>query len=100
MRSPYSNQSLIEWLERQPAGTGYNWVDQHNCALCQYFRSMGFPVHHVSKEYWAEPEGGEYIKHPFPAGWNNVVMPNEGTRFTYYCVLFVGGIIVFVIWWG
>lgn len=41
---PFSLESLIAWLERQPAGGTYDYCDARRCVLCQYFRAVGFPA--------------------------------------------------------
>ena len=45
---PFSLESLIAWLEKQPADKPYDYIDSTNCLLCQYFRSVGFNVYTLS----------------------------------------------------
>lgn len=71
MRSPFSNRSLIEWLEHRQVGTTYLYVDQHDCGLCQYFKSMGLPVKYVGMDVWKDTDGN---CHPLPDGWNRIIM--------------------------
>ena len=61
---PYSLESLIAWLEKQPASMDYCFRDNGNCLLTQYVRSykpetvwMGiyqFP-HDLIHVAWVEP---------------------------------------------
>lgn len=46
---PFSLESLIAWLEKQPANKEYNYCDPHNCALCQYFRDAGLEVESITR---------------------------------------------------
>lgn len=39
---PFSLESLIAWLEKQPADKMYCYQDLGHCLLGQYFRSCGF----------------------------------------------------------
>lgn len=50
---PFSLDSLITWLERQPPDREYDYGDTENCALCQYAKSIG---------YENPRAGGNYIR--------------------------------------
>lgn len=39
---PFSLDTLIAWLEKQPADTVYCYFDGGTCLLAQYFTAMGF----------------------------------------------------------
>jgi len=39
---PFSLDTLISWLEKQPAKTAYNYSCNGHCLLAQYFTAMGF----------------------------------------------------------
>lgn len=41
---PMSLDSLIAWLEKQPASGAYSYIDAANCMLCKYFRSHGLDI--------------------------------------------------------
>ena len=41
---PFSLESLIAWLEKQPADKAYDFGDTKNCLACQYFRAMGMNI--------------------------------------------------------
>lgn len=45
---PFTLESLIAWLEKQPAHIAYDYTDSSNCLLCQYFRAQGFNVNTLS----------------------------------------------------
>lgn len=46
----FSLESLIAWLEKQPARTVYCYMDNDGCLLSQYFRAAGFDKVHVGGE--------------------------------------------------
>jgi len=46
--NPFSLESLVAWLEKQPSDKEYDYCDPYGCLLCQYFRSQGFQVHSVA----------------------------------------------------
>jgi len=37
----FSLDSLIAWLEKQPAETAYDWYDIEGCLSCAYLRAQG-----------------------------------------------------------
>lgn len=39
----FSLESLIAWLEKQPADKEYFYSNPYNCLLCQYFEANGYP---------------------------------------------------------
>lgn len=39
---PFSLESLIAWLEKQPAGRSYSYTCNGHCLLAQYFTAAGF----------------------------------------------------------
>lgn len=45
---PFSLDTLIGWLEKQPADKVYCYVDNGRCLLAQYFEAMGFKFVSVS----------------------------------------------------
>ena len=49
---PNKLESLIAWLEQQPAKGTYDFVDPNNCLLCQYYRAVGVPVYSVDPGYY------------------------------------------------
>lgn len=38
----FSLESLIAWLEKQPADTEYDWYNVHGCLMCAYFKAHGY----------------------------------------------------------
>lgn len=56
---PFSLESLIAWLEKQPAEKAYDYCDPWNCLLCQYFAAMGFEDVRVSENHLSA-SSGEY----------------------------------------
>ncbi len=56
----YSLAGLISWLEKQPAGSGYNWEDSSSCLMCRYLQSttgIANPARDLPNGF-----GGETIK--------------------------------------
>jgi hypothetical protein len=47
---PFSLESLIAWLEKQPAGDVYCWSDTEQCLLGQWARAMGVPEKEVANK--------------------------------------------------
>lgn len=41
---PFSLDSLVAWLEKQPAAKVYCYADTGHCLLSQYFTAMGFEL--------------------------------------------------------
>lgn len=72
MRHPLSTESLVAWLEKQPAEGRYDFRNPYNCLLCQYFRDMGLPVVSVIPDGWREKWEAGHRLHPLPEGWNKV----------------------------
>ena len=44
---PFSLESLIAWLEKQPADNTYCYLDHGYCLLSQYFIAQGMEAVHV-----------------------------------------------------
>ncbi len=70
MRNPFETQALVDWLEKQPENTTYNYSANCNCCIAQYFRSVGFSGVIV---------GATMISlnnrwHDMPTGWNRVAV--------------------------
>lgn len=38
---PFSLESLIAWLEKQPAGATYDYCDSQACLIAQYLKAQG-----------------------------------------------------------
>lgn len=41
---PFKIETLIAWLEKQPAETEYCYFSNGKCLLAQYFQAHGFPL--------------------------------------------------------
>jgi hypothetical protein len=66
---PFSLDSLIEWLEKQPADKPYCYMDNGHCLLGQYFTAMGFRLVAVGgSDFDHETERGVI----FPEKFNDV----------------------------
>lgn len=38
----FSLESLIAWLEMQPADTKYDWYNINDCLMCRYLQAHGY----------------------------------------------------------
>ena len=54
---PNKLESLIAWLEQQPAHGKYDFIDPHNCLLCQYYRAGGIKVRSVNPRFYTIETG-------------------------------------------
>ena len=48
---PFSLESLIAWLEKQPAEGVYCYIDSGRCLLSRYFSANGFPSAKITPSY-------------------------------------------------
>lgn len=48
---PFSLESLIAWLEKQPASAGYCYQSNGNCLLAKYFHAAGYPNAMLGGDY-------------------------------------------------
>lgn len=76
MRSPFELQSLIDWLEKQPAEAEYDYASIGNCLNCQYLRAVGFQVQYVGGVTWNDLEGKW---HDLPSALVNIPKPKPWT---------------------
>jgi hypothetical protein len=42
---PFTLESLIAWLEKQPAATEYRYADIYGCLICKYLTAINIPFH-------------------------------------------------------
>ena len=69
-----STDSLMAWLEQQPAGEAYAYRDPHRCLLARYFESHGkvglcigtYHIHNLNGE-WMTPLSPEFYLAVTPA---------------------------------
>lgn len=54
---PLSLESLIAWLEKQPATKRYHYADSSGCALHQYFTAQGFKAVSVGPRFFSYRRG-------------------------------------------
>ena len=52
-------RGLVAWLEGQPGGTEYSWVNPSDCLFCRYSQSLGNKVCGYSSLYRLVPGGIE-----------------------------------------
>jgi|SRR5882672_9604510 len=60
---PFSLDTLIAWLEKQPADKVYCYIDNGRCLLAQYFKEMGFKNALIGP-YDFDCEGANSVKLP------------------------------------
>ena len=72
---PFSLESLVAWLEKQPAGQTYCYTDHGYCLLGQYFAAHGYK----DVQVFSDP----IIKHagcltgtPYPREFNKIALGN------------------------
>lgn len=65
-----NNQSLKNFLRKQPPDKKYSYFDNRNCCICKYFQSYGFTDVQVDGEFYRLEAG--YKRYPLPEGWDQV----------------------------
>lgn len=71
---PTKLESLIAWLERQPADGVYCYYDCGRCLLSQYFTDMGFRYVHLSDTRLKHADGLEKL----PRGFDAIAVGDSG----------------------
>jgi hypothetical protein len=61
---PFKLETLIAWLEKQPAAGEYEYTSSTGCALCQYFRAQGINVRTL--DICGFSVVGSYTEHSYP----------------------------------
>lgn len=72
---PFTLESLIAWLEMQPADGTYIYTSSRNCVLCQYFRDMGFCNPRISISLLCYDHGTVY----FPKVFDRIANKDDQT---------------------
>ena len=82
---PYvlSLDGLIEWLEKQPKKTTYQYENPRDCLLCRYLRDNGVNATIVSPTSYFKD--GKFI--PFPDARLNTASRQRGGPLTYEAAL-------------
>lgn len=78
---PFTLESLVRWLERQPADERYCFLKNGGCAFFHYAQSCGLPVKRVGGRYWRDLKNET---HDFPA---NIPLLAALTPHTYGAML-------------
>lgn len=74
---PFSLESLVAWLERQPGDKDYCYYDNGHCLLSQYFTAAGFKnVHMFTDCFW---HGETRLRKDW--GQDELLLSGKGTRF-------------------
>ena len=83
---PFSLESLIAWLEKQPADKTYCYVESNACLLSQYFsEKMGEAICIVPEGYRRAVEGLTYKS--YPAIFNAVARGTTEWKWTFGAAL-------------
>jgi hypothetical protein len=53
-------ESLIAWLEKQPARKTYDYVEPFGCLLYQYFKAMKLPIISIGPYYYRTHKVGGF----------------------------------------
>jgi hypothetical protein len=86
----HSLDSLIAWLEKQPADGIYQYADTKNCLLCQYYTAMGFrhvsaSSKFVSSKYcvYGDDPKTETVEFKLPPHFNDIALRCNGGLRTF-----------------
>ena len=58
-------EGLANWLESLPGETTYSYVNNLDCLLCRYFKSVGLDVESMWASTWLDASG---VEHDLPSG--------------------------------
>jgi len=61
---PFSLDSLIAWLEKQPADVAYDYSCNGHCLLAQYFTEKGFRGVAMYSELFEHEDGADVMLPP------------------------------------
>lgn len=75
---PFALDSLIAWLEKQPADGIYCYTDHGRCLLGQYFSAMGYEKPYIYSDGLFE-HGESAIRHRYPGGFNTIALESPRT---------------------
>lgn len=73
---PFSLDSLVAWLEKQPAAKVYCYADTGHCLLSQYFTAMGFENITMGSNYFF---GVDRSRVELPPHFDNVAVSHPRT---------------------
>lgn len=76
---PMKLESLIAWLERQPADGVYCYIDCGACLLHQYFTEMGFKRVHMHPDFMKHGDDFVFL----PAGYDAIARGRTPESWTY-----------------
>lgn len=62
---PFKLETLIAWLEQQPAGKEYCYFSNGQCLFAQYFRANGYPHAEMSGDRLRPGAGGKVRQIPW-----------------------------------
>jgi hypothetical protein len=76
----FSLESLIAWLEKQPASQAYDYDCNGHCMLAQYFTAKGFENVLMGSYNFDYGPGWEH-SHSLPEVFNDIAVSLEGRTF-------------------
>lgn len=77
---PLSLDSLIAWLEKQPADQEYDYGCNGTCMLASYFRSVNPNFCSVGTSYASFFDGENFSEWALPDGWDDIAFGDGGSR--------------------
>lgn len=79
MKPIISVEGLVDWLEKQPGETTYQYTDTRDCLLFRYIKSTGRPISSMGAISWRE-KGLFFMKdYSLPAKLNSISIDGEST---------------------
>jgi hypothetical protein len=69
MADPFKTETLIAWLEMQPADTRYDYCDPYKCLVAQYLQAHGL----------GRRDSGLTTSNLFSLGWYDIVSAHPRT---------------------
>lgn len=72
---PFSLESLVAWLEKQPKRETYCYIDHGRCLLGQYFTDCGFESPHIfSDGYFDHGPADDRGRKNYPDAFNEIAI--------------------------
>ena len=68
MKNQLTLSAFADWCEKQPPEREYNYMNNRNCAGCQYLKAIGLPVLAYGVDDWRDRQCNY---HDIPDGWND-----------------------------
>jgi hypothetical protein len=76
---PFSLESLVAWLEKQPGSRVYCYSSTGECLLSQYLKNTGFPTAIVGAFTFAERVDGRWQDYRMPRHFDEIARCGKRT---------------------